>query len=70
MSERSTRFTTRELRTRLKELGCVFVRQTGSHEIWRMADGTTLPPLVNHGDNVIVFARSIKIFLAQRGVKL
>lgn len=38
----------RELRVRLLEEGCVPVRISGSHEIWRMPDGRTFPTTCAH----------------------
>lgn len=39
----------KDLRTKLKQLGCYPSRMRGSHEIWSSPSGQTLPPVVaNH----------------------
>lgn len=70
MSCRNMRWTARLLRQRLRELDCSFVRKSGSHEIWVMADGTTLPPFVAGHDNDVMHARTLKHFFAQKGIDL
>lgn len=67
---RNKRWTVRELRARLRELGCTYLRTAGSHEIWAAADGTTLPPIVGNHTGAVIFPKGLKQFLAGRGVEL
>ena len=67
---RNRRWTVRHLRQRLRELGCSYVRHCGSHEVWAMADGASLPPIVGHHANAVVHVRTLKHFLAEKGVEL
>ena len=64
-------WTVRDLRQRLRELGCVHVRTTGSHEIWATADGATVPPIDGkRGSSVVSFPKTLARFFAERGVEL
>ena len=70
MSARNKRWTVRELRARLRELGCRHVRTAGSHEIWATADGATLPPVSGHRTGEVFFPKGLMQFLAARGIAL
>jgi len=70
MSDRNKRWVVRDLRRRLRELGCRYVRHCGSHEVWELPNGTSLPPIVGNYGNAVVHVRTLKQFLASRGIEL
>jgi predicted RNA binding protein YcfA (HicA-like mRNA interferase family) len=67
---RSKRWTVRDLRQRLREMGCVHLRTNGSHEIWATPDGATIPPFVGKHANEVIACFSQVRFFAQRGLSL
>lgn len=58
MEYRPKRYTDREFYKILKNNGCVLIRQTGDHKIYRTKDGKTIA--VNFNINAMVAQRLIK----------
>lgn len=66
----NVRWTVRQLRQRLRELGCHFDRFSGSHEVWKLPDGVSLPPLVGNHANDVIHVKNLRKFLRHRGIDL
>lgn len=63
----------RDLREALRAGGCVLKRKAGSHEIWGLPDGRSLPPFVGNASNAIVsriVLASIRRFFQQAGISI
>jgi hypothetical protein len=63
----------RDLRDGLRAFGCIPKRMTGSHEIWSLPDGRSLPPFVGKRDGDLVSPNvlaSIRRFFLQAGLSI
>jgi hypothetical protein len=63
----------RDLRAFIRGFGCEPKRMTGSHEIWSLPDGRSLPPFVGTRDGALVspiVLASIRRFFMQAGISI
>lgn len=68
---RQTNWKVRDLRAALRAIGCELKRTCGSHEIWCLPDGRSLPPFVGKKPNDDVSPNvlsSIRRFFEQAGI--
>ena len=66
----STVWKVRDLRARLRELGCTLARTRGSHETWKLPTGESLPPIIASHGNDEIYCNGLVRVLNARGIQL